>query len=155
MSDFHPLATLRRRGILNMMALSLLLLLLFLTPPPPFPPPAPQHEAAFALLAENVTEYQKERAISLAVYSTTRKALRSSGLRSGQKRFAEKEEALQSRLAEYVPEVRSEIDRKAFYCASAPIARSLSVEEIREARRFFSTPEGKAFWRSTDPGAES
>jgi hypothetical protein len=111
-----------------MIALSLLLLLV--TPPPPPPPLAPQHEAAFALWAENVSEHQKERAISLAVYSATQKALRSSGLRSGQKRFAEKEEAMRSRIAGYVPEDRSEIDRKAFYCASAPVARNLSVEQI-------------------------
>lgn len=128
--------------------------LLLLIPPPVPPPPAPQHQAAIALWAENVTEHQKNEAISLAVISATWRALEASGLRFGQRRWTEKEAAMRGRLTEYVPKDRSQIDREAFSCASESVARSMSVEQIEAVRRFFSTSEGKSFWVLTEPDEE-
>jgi hypothetical protein len=129
-------------------------LLLLFTPPPVPPPPASQHNAAIALWAENVTEHQKNDAVDFAVYAATWQALENSGLRIGQKRWTEKQNAMRSRIAKHVPKDRSEIDMKAFYCASDTVARNMSVEQIDAVRRFLSTSAGKSFWVLTKPEEE-
>jgi len=58
---------------------------------------------------------------------------------------------MRSRIAAYVPKDRFVIDQAAFACASRRVAWDLSVEQINEARRFFSSRAGKLFWAITHP----
>jgi hypothetical protein len=121
--------------------------LLALLAPPAEAPPADRLEAAVALWeAHPLPDVYLQRIFDGLVINATYQALKEARIRNKDRSWADKYERMRARLAARVPADRRRLDRQAGECVVDGIARSLSVAEIEEVRRFAATPAGAKFW---------
>jgi len=129
-----------------------LLLQLAAVPPEP-PPPADTLAAAVALWNEHpLPEAMRQRTIDTIILSTTYSTLNAAGFKD-RRRWDAKFEQVRTWLIGRLPSDMSAVERQVTVCLADQIARTLTVDEIEDLRRFAATPSGEKYWQMTSWGS--